>query len=117
MNELKIVIDTNVVVSALRSVNGASNKLMSLIGTGRFKSCISVGLILEYEDVLNREIHNLNKDDVKDFLNYICSASEHTKIHYLWRPTLKDPNDDMLLELAVAAQVDYIVTYNIIDFK
>lgn len=112
-----VVIDTNVVLSALKSLNGASNRLMRLVGTDKFTPCISIGVILEYEDVLSRKLHNLNKTQVKDFLDYICSASEHTKIHFLWRPTLQDPSDDMLLELAVAAQAPYLITYNMSDFK
>src|SRR5690349_16157484 len=103
MKNPKIIIDTNVVLTALRSVNGASNKLMQLVGTKKFTLCISVGLILEYEDVLTRKIHKLSKTQVNQFLDYICSASEHVKVHYSWRPTLKDPSDDMVLELAVAA--------------
>jgi putative PIN family toxin of toxin-antitoxin system len=113
----RVVIDTNVVLSALRSLNGASNRLMSLVGTGKFKPCISIGVILEYEDVLSRKLHNLSRIQVRNFLDYICSASEHTKVHFLWRPTLKDPSDDMLLELAVAAQAPYLITYNMSDFK
>jgi putative PIN family toxin of toxin-antitoxin system len=113
----KIVIDTNVILSAFRSVNGASNRLMQMIGTGKFISCISVGLILEYEDVLTREIHQLNKTQIKRFLDYICLVSEHVKVHFSWRPTLKDPSDDMLLELAISANASYIITYNISDFK
>jgi putative PIN family toxin of toxin-antitoxin system len=116
-NKLKVVIDTNVVLSALRSLNGASNKLMTLLGTDKFIPCISIGLILEYEDVLSRKLHNLNKIQVKQFLDYICLVSEQTKVHFLWRPTLKDPRDHMLLELAVAARASYIITYNIVDFK
>ncbi len=114
---LKVIIDTNVVLSALRSLNGASNKLMTLVGTDKFIPCISIGLILEYEDVLSRKLHNLSKNQVKQFLDYICLVSEHTKVHFLWRPTLKDPSDDMLLELAVAARASYIITYNTVDFK
>ena len=115
--KLKIAIDTNVIVSALRSRNGASNKLMTLIGTNKFITCISVGLILEYEDVLTRNFHGLSKKSVKEFLDYFCSVSEHVKVHFLWRPVLNDPNDDMLLELAMAAEAQYIVTYNSSDFK
>jgi putative PIN family toxin of toxin-antitoxin system len=116
-NKPKVVIDTNVVLAALRSLNGASNKLMTLVGTDKFTTCISIGLILEYEDVLSRKLHNLKKTQVKQFLEYICLVSEHTKVHFLWRPTLKDPGDDMLLELAVAARAPYIITYNMADFK
>lgn len=101
----------------MRSRNGASNKLMTLVGTGKFVPCISIALILEYEDVLARKVHNLTKNQIKEFLDYICLESEHTKIYFLWRPTLKDPSDDMLLELAIAANAQYIVTYNIADFK
>src|SRR5439155_27204231 len=97
--------------------NGASNKLMSLVGKKKFITCISIGSVLEYEDVLSRKIHGLTKTDIKQFLDYICLISEHTKVHFLWRPTLKDPSDDMLLELAVAANAQHIVTYNLADFK
>ena len=114
---IKVIIDTNVVLSALRSKNGASNKLMTLLGTNKFLPCISIGLILEYEDVLLRKLHHINKNDVENFLDYICKVSEHTKVHFLWRPTLSDPSDDMLLELAVAANATYIITFNIADFK
>src|SRR5690348_14384052 len=116
-NKLKVVIDTNVILSALRSLNGASNKLMSLVGISKFIPCISIGLILEYEDVLSRKLHQLNKVQIKQFLDYICLVSEPIKVHFLWRPTLKDPGDDMLLELAVAAKAPYIITYNTMDFK
>ena len=116
-NATRVIIDTNVVLSALRSKNGASNKLMSLLGTNKFLPCISIGLILEYEDVLLRKLHHINKNDVKNFLDYICKVSKHTKVHFLWRPTLSDPSDDMLLELAVAANATYIITFNIADFK
>ena len=90
---------------------------MTLVGTNKFIPCISIGLILEYEDVLSRSFHNLSKTSVKEFLDYICLVSEHTKSDFLWRPTLKDPSDDMLLALAVAAKAPYIITFNGTDFK
>jgi len=113
----KIIIDTNVVFSALRSLNGASNKLMALVGTKKFRPCVSVPLILEYEEVLLRSSERFGKARIEQYLDYICYASEHIQIHFLWRPFLKDSDDDMLLELAVAAEADYIVTYNIDDFQ
>jgi putative PIN family toxin of toxin-antitoxin system len=113
----RIVIDTNIIVAALRSRRGASNKLMQLIGTKKFIPCLSVGLILEYEEVLLREFPKLEKAKIKQLLDYLCLASEHTRIHFSWRPSLKDPDDDMLLELAVAAEAEYIITYNGSDFK
>ncbi len=112
----KIVLDTNVIVSALRSQVGASNKLMTYIGTEKFTSCISVPLVLEYEEVLRRLLSGVGKSKIEQYVDYICYASERVQIHFLWRPYLKDPDDDMLLELAVAAHANYIVTYNISDF-
>jgi putative PIN family toxin of toxin-antitoxin system len=113
----KIVIDTNVIIAALKSRKGASNKLLQLFGTNKFISNISVALIVEYETVIKRLFSNLNEREVNDFLDYVCAISKHIKIYYLWRPCLKDPKDDMVLELAVAAEADYIVTYNLKDFK
>ena len=119
MSSPKIVIDTNVLVSALRSSRGASHKLLKMIPEKKFTVCISPALILEYEDDIKRHIPNeirLSEKDVDDVLNYLCSVGEPTKIYYLWRPTLKDPSDDMVLELAVASGSKVIVTYNLKDF-
>jgi len=114
-----IVLDTNVVVSALRSQKGASNKLLSLVGTHKFQIHDSVALVLEYEDILQRyrtEL-GLSQDEVADFVDSLCSMSRHHQIYFVWRPTLSDVNDEMVLELAVTAKCDYIVTYNLSDFK
>ena len=114
-----IVLDTNVIVAALRSKRGASNKLLSMVGTHRFEIHDSVALILEYEDVLQRyrtEI-GLSQDEVADFIDSLCSMAHHHKIYFLWRPTLSDVNDELVLELAVTARCEYIVTHNISDFK
>lgn len=113
-----IVIDTNVIYSGLRSKLGASFKLLRLIGSKKIELNISVPLIIEYEDVLKRgNLKNLTESDIDDFINYICKVSHKHKIFFLWRPTLKDPKDDMLLELAVTCDADYIITYNIKDFE
>jgi putative PIN family toxin of toxin-antitoxin system len=116
---LKIVIDTNVLISALRSKRGASHKLLMLAGSGKFRTALSVPLVLEYEEVAGRfasEI-DLTLSDIRDIIDYLCKSAEYAKIFYLWRPFLKDPDDDMLLELAVSAGCDVIVTYNKKDFK
>ena len=114
-----VVIDTNVVVSALRSQRGASFKLLMEIENDKFDMNISVPLVLEYEDALKRLIGKikLRKIDIDDILDYLCSAAKRWKIFYLWRPYLKDPKDDMVLELAVTAKCDFIITYNKDDFK
>ncbi len=113
----KIVIDTNVIITALKSNKGASNKLLQFFGTDKFISSVSVALVLEYEAVIKRLLPKLSEQAVNDLLDYICATSKHTKIYYLWRPCLKDQKDDMVLELAVAAEADFIITYNLKDFK
>ena len=114
----KIVIDTNVIVSALKSRNGYSFGLLSLIDDARFKIYISVPLILEYEDAVkrNKSKIKLSQEDVDVILDYICLIGEKRKIFYLWRPFLKDQKDDMVLELVVESESDYIISFNKRDF-
>ncbi len=118
MNQL-VVIDTCVLISALRSRNGASFKLLSLIDSKKFTFFLSVPLVLEYEAVAKRMSRNLGltHSDIEDIIDYICTVGEHRKVHFLWRPNLKDPSDDFVLELAVESECSYIVTHNIKDFK
>ena len=113
-----IVIDTNVFVSALRSRKGSSFRVLSLVGTGRFHVAVSVPLILEYESVVKRQprLTQLTDAEIDDVLDYICSVARRQKIFYLWRPFLRHPADDMLLELAVASEARLIVTYNVRHF-
>ena len=115
----EIIIDTNVLIAALKSRKGASFKLLSIIGQGKFNISLSVPLLLEYEAVTEKLIEGipLTAEDIDDILNYLCSVARHRKIFYLWRPFLKDPKDDMVLELAVTSRCDIIITYNKIDFK
>jgi putative PIN family toxin of toxin-antitoxin system len=118
MEKLNIVIDTNVIVSSLRSRQGASFKLISLIDENLFEFNISVPLILEYEDVLYRDLDEMffSKSDINDFLDYLCKVGKKRKVFFLWRPFLKDPKDDMILELAIESNSEYIITYNKKDF-
>jgi putative PIN family toxin of toxin-antitoxin system len=114
-----IVIDTNVVIAALRSKKGASYKLLSLIGTNKFEIHDSVAIVLEYEDVIQRHRTEagLSQDDVSIFVDSLCSMAHHHKIYFVWRPSLPDANDELFLELAISARCEYIVTHNIKDFK
>ena len=113
-----VVLDTNVIVSALRSRKGASFRILSLIGESKFHTCLSVPLVLENEEVLLREIDRLMVDeqDVQDLIDFLCSMGQHQNIYFLWRPYLRDLEDDFVLELAVAAECDYVVTFNRRDF-
>lgn len=115
---LVVVLDTNVLISALRSRQGASFRLLSLVGTGRFDIALSVPLVLEYEGVANRLLADLavSAGDLSDILDYLCSVAIHRPIFFLWRPSLPDPKDDMVLELAVDAGAPVIVTFNSRDF-
>jgi len=119
MKKHQIVIDTNVFVTALRSQFGASYKLLSLIDKDVFQLNLSVPLALEYEAVAKRMIGeiSLREKEVDDILDFVISKANHWQIYYLWRPQLKDPGDDMVLEIAVTANCDYIITYNGNDFK
>lgn len=114
----RVVIDTNVLYSGLRSRNGASFQLLEAVGTGLFEIAVSVPLVLEYEEVLKKKARSLGLThaEVGDVLDYLCSVADKRQIYFLWRPYLKDTNDDMVLELAVEAQCDRIVTFNKKDF-
>lgn len=119
MKKYKIVIDTNVIVSSLRSKRGYSYKLLSIIDDGRIKVFISVPVVLEYEDAIKRKKSDIKfkKSEINDFLDFICLIGKQRKIHYLWRPFLKDRKDDMFLELAVESESDFIITFNKRDFE
>lgn len=93
--------------------------VLSLLPSKLFCISVSVPLVVEYEDVLKRPelLPHLSSQDIDDFIDYMVSISKHRQIHYLWRPFLNDPNDDMLVELAVASEAGAIVTYNKKDFK
>jgi len=114
----RVGLDTNVLVSALRSRKGSSFKVVSLIDKGLFQLSISVPLVLEYESAVKRisKLVGLKYSDIDDIVDYICQVAEHRDIYYLWRPFLKDPKDDMVLEVAVESESDYIVTHNVRDF-
>jgi putative PIN family toxin of toxin-antitoxin system len=112
------VLDTNVLVSGLRSRRGAAFRLLSLVGTGAFEHCLSVGLLFEYESTLKRPgmVAKLSPRQLDAILDYLCSSAHRQEIHYLWRPALRDPSDDLVLEVAVAGECQSIVTYNVRDF-
>ena len=114
-----IVIDTNVILSALQSNKGKSFELISKISEDIFDFAISVPLILEYEAVLKNKLNRtiFTDSDIEDFINYLCKVGIKTKLFYLWRPYLKDPFDDHVLEVTIQSNASTIVTYNKRDFK
>ena len=117
---LKVVFDTNVLVAATRSRSGASFALLSAIPSPAFQVYLSVGLYVEWQDVLVRPENLLSGRSAEDalrFLRYVASQAHLQEIHFLWRPFLPDPDDDMVLELAFAAGCRHIVTHNRKDFR
>lgn len=115
----RVVLDTNILVSALRSREGASNRLFAQLGSGRFQHVYSNPLIHEYEDVLLRPemLPHLSSAALNEILDFVCQTGEFRPIYFLVRPFLKDPKDEHLLELAVNGQCSHIVTYNLRDFR
>lgn len=114
-----IVLDTNVLIAGLRSARRASYALLQLLGSGRFDLSVSVPLVLEYEAIAKEHSRaiGLSHAEIDDVIDYLCNVAEHREIYYLWRPFLRDPKDDMVLELAVESGADYIVTHNLRDFQ
>ena len=104
------VLDSNVLVAALRSRRGASFRVLELLRDGHFEIAVSGPLALEYEAVLIR--HGLSGADAATTVDFLCSVGRRQAIHYLWRPMLEDPRDEFVLELAVAAGCEAIVTHN-----
>jgi putative PIN family toxin of toxin-antitoxin system len=119
MSLTRIVIDTNILVSGLRSKRGMSYRLLSFLGSRLYRPVVTVPLVVEYEKSLcdPRTVVPFSAVDIGKYLNYVCSVSDCRKVHFLWRPFLRDPNDDMVLEAAVSGRCEYIVTFNLQDFK
>ena len=110
------ILDTSVLVSGLRSKRGASFQVIQAIRAGNLR--VSVALALEYESVLLRPrlVPSFTTEEIHQILDAVCLMAQHHKVFFAWRPLLKDPNDDFVLELAVAASAPYIITHNISDF-
>jgi putative PIN family toxin of toxin-antitoxin system len=115
---LEAVLDTNVLIAALRSRRGASFELLRLVGDPRWQLHKSTALLLEYEAVARREAQQLwlHPNRIEDVLAFVAASGQEHAISFRWRPFLNDPGDDFILELAVAANARYIVTHNLRNF-
>jgi putative PIN family toxin of toxin-antitoxin system len=116
----KIVLDTSVVVAALRTRSGAGNAVLRLVAARRLLLLVTPPLFLEYEDVLKRPeqrlAHGLASDAIEDFLSELAALIVPVEVHFLWRPQLRDPKDEMVIEAAINGRADALVTYNVSDF-
>ena len=117
---MRIILDTSVLVAASRSRNGASYALLSMLPSRQFEIALTVAFYTEWQSVLTRPEHltpGTNANDAMGFLRYLASIAHLQDVHFLWRPFLRDPDDDMVLECAVASGCQYIITHHVKDFK
>lgn len=116
----RLVLDTNVILTALLSPEGASAALLRLARTQHVILLANVALALEYEAVCLRQENilrsQLSRTEVLLFIDAVIAMCEPVKTQFLWRPQLNDPNDEFVLEAAVNGQAQAIVTFNKRDF-
>ncbi len=118
---MKLVLDTDVLFAGLRSRTGASRRLLTLLYEGRYEAVVSVAMMFEYEAVLTRPENlasfGLSAQDIRRFLDSMSLLLTPVIPFFLWRPQLRDPADEHVLEAAVNGNVDAIVTFNIRHFQ
>ncbi len=113
--------DTDAVVAAMRSPSGASAALLRAARAGRAALLATVPLCLEYEGVCSRPEHvaaaGFGPEDVTVFLDAVVDLVEPVEVWFLWRPQLRDPGDELVLEAAVNGRAAAIATFNRRDFS
>jgi putative PIN family toxin of toxin-antitoxin system len=117
---MRVVLDTDVIVAAMRSPSGASAAILRKARQGRVTLLVSVPLAVEYEATCSEAEHRLaaglSEREVGIFLDAVVAMAEPVMTHFLWRPQLRDPGDEMVLEAAVNGRADLLVTFNLRDF-
>lgn len=117
---VRLVLDTDVLVAALRSRHGASWVWLDAVLGGQVTLLVSVPVILEYEAVLTRPAQlsesGFSADEVRTLIATLCRLGQPVPIWFSWRPAVRDPNDDMFVELAINGQADRLLSFNIKDY-
>ena len=117
---MRLALDTDVIVAGMRSPAGASAALLLAASKKKVRLCVNVALMLEYEAVCSRPAHRavagLTRKEVDIFIDAIAALADPVETHFLWRPQLRDPSDEMVLEAAVNGRAQAIVTFNRRDF-
>jgi putative PIN family toxin of toxin-antitoxin system len=117
---VRLVLDTDAVVAAMRSPVGASSAIIQAARQGNVTLLLSVPLAIEYEAICRKSEHRmaagLSQRQVDVFLDGVIAMAEPVETHFLWRPQLRDPNDEMVLAAAVNGRADALVTFNLRDF-
>lgn len=115
-----MVLDTDVIVAGMRSPGGASAAILRKVRQGRVTLLVSVPLAMEYEAICSEAEHRLaaglSEREVEIFLDAVVAMAEPVETHFLWRPQLRDPGDEMVLEAAINGRADLLVTFNVRDF-
>jgi putative PIN family toxin of toxin-antitoxin system len=118
---MRLVFDTDVLLSGLRSAKGASRVLLIAASEGAVTALASVPMMVEYESVLKRDEHlvamGLSADEVDRFLDQWAVLVEAIPVHYSWRPSIADPDDEIFVEAALNGAADAIVTFNARDYR
>ena len=118
---MKIVIDTSVWISALINKDSKARELLRLVFRAKLSAQMSEVLFREYEDVMQRkkiqDLTPLSLAEQNELFEAYLSTCQWNEIYYMWRPNLKDENDNFVVELAVASGAEAIITYNVKDFK
>ncbi len=117
---MRVVVDTNIFVSAIMGTQSASREIIRLCLKGELQPLIGNALLAEYEDVCSRadlfDDTILSLDGRTALLDAFLASCQWTPIYYLWRPNLRDEGDNHIIELAVAGGASIIITANIRDF-